>query len=441
MKRSSCSVIGAVLFAVLVCSPVETANQNGTGEPADALDADDHDYDPVIHWNQVFIDTILATNTANSVSQRLAAIVHVAMFDGYNGIARRWTPIFMEHDGPKNASRRAAIVQAAYRTLSALFPAAQARLDAELATAMGHLGNGESVHRGLEWGNEVALAVLAWRSVDGFAVSIPAFTGGTAVGQWRPTPPASGPMSSQTIAFTMPFAVFSPYQFRPPTPRGLTTATYTTDFNAVKALGRKTGSTRTPDQTELAAFWEFNATIHWNDAANQIARANGTPLRMNVRLFALLNLAHADSAITTWSAKRHYGAQPTAVTWRPVHAIPLADTDGNPDTIADPEWEPLINTPSHPEYGAGHPSLNGSAAAVLAANFNDAQTFTLFATGLPDRTYTSISAAESDGNNARVWGGMHYPSTVAISSAYAHDIANWIDENRMQLRGDHSDPD
>jgi hypothetical protein len=76
---------------------------------------------------------------------------------------------------------------------------------------------------------------------------------------------------------------------------------------------------------------------------------------------------------------------------------------------------------------------------VLAAYFDDAQTFTLFATGLPSRTYRSISAAESDGNNARVWGGMHYPSTIAISSAYAHNIANWINENRMQLR--RGDPD
>ena len=144
MKRNSCSVIGTVLWVLLVCSPVETANgganQNGTGESAYALDGDDvrlNDYDPVIHWNQVFIDTILATNTANSVSQRLAAIVHVAMFDSYNGIARRWTPIFMEHDGPRNGSRRAATVQAAYRTLSALFPTRQAELDAELTTAMG----------------------------------------------------------------------------------------------------------------------------------------------------------------------------------------------------------------------------------------------------------------------------------------------------------------
>jgi hypothetical protein len=163
-------------------------------------------------------------------------------------------------------------------------------------------------------------------------------------------------MSSQTIAFTMPFAVFSPYQFRPATPRGLTTATYTDDFNAVKALGRKTDSTRTPDQTELATFWEFNATIHWNDAANQIARANGTSLGQNVRLFALLNLAHADSAITTWSSKRYYGAQSTAVTWRPVHAIPLADIRRQPGHHRRSGLAALINTPSHPEYGAGHPS-------------------------------------------------------------------------------------
>ena len=119
----------------------------------------------------------------------------------------------------------------------------------------------------------------------------------------------------------------------------------------------------------------------------------------------------------------------------------MMELEFNPETIADPDWEPLITTPAHPEYGAGHPSLNGSAAAVLAAHFDDAQTFTLFATGLPSRTYTSIAAAESDGNNARVWGGMHYPSTVAISSAYAHAIASWINENRMQRRGGHSDRD
>jgi hypothetical protein len=234
------------------------------------------------------------------------------------------------------------------------------------------------------------------------------------------------------------FIVASNTQFRPGPPRALTSPTYTDDFNTVKALGRRTGSTRTADQTALAAFWEFNASVHWNQAANQLARANHFSMSDNNRLLAVLNIAMADTAITTWSAKRHYGALPTEVTWRPVTAIPLADTDGNPDTITDPDWLPLINTPAHPEYPAGHPSLNGAAATVLLSYFDDAQSLTLTATGQPSRTYTSITEARQDGNDARVWGGMHYPSTVAISDAEGEAIANYIDANSMQLLRDSS---
>ena len=42
----------------------------------------------VLEWNQTFIETLIATNTANSSSQRLGAIVHTAIFDAYNGIER-----------------------------------------------------------------------------------------------------------------------------------------------------------------------------------------------------------------------------------------------------------------------------------------------------------------------------------------------------------------
>ena len=120
-------------------------------------------------------------------------------------------------------------------------------------------------------------------------------------------------------------------------------------------------------------------------------------------------------------------------------AIPLADTDGNPDTAADPDWLPLVNTPSHPEYPAGHPSQNGAAATVLLSHFDDAQTFTLTTAGQPSRTYTSIAQARSDGNNARVWGGMHYPSTVAISDAVGEAIANYVNRNAMQFVKDNDD--
>lgn len=407
-------------------------------------DADEADQPPdqVLEWNQIFVDTLIATNTPNSSSQRLGAIVHTAIFDAYNGIERRYTPIFVHSSPPPGASRRAAVIAAAYTALVGLFPPSiKPDLDASYAASLAALSDdedddgGKSRERGIAWGIEVANAVLAWRANDGFSTPPLAFRGGTTVGQWRPTPPAFASMSAQSLAFTTPFVLVSREQFRPGPPRSLDSSTYTEDFKTVKELGRASGSSRNGEQTALAPFWEGNASVHWNQAANQIARANHLSMSRSNRLLALLNLAMADTAITTWSAKRYYGAIDSEVTWRPVTAIVLADTDGNPDTVADPDWMSFVTTPAHPEYPAGHPSQNGAAATVLLSSFEDAQTFTL-TTRLSGvdvaRTYSSISKARADGNSARVWGGMHYPSTVAISDTLGEAVANYVNLNALQ---------
>jgi hypothetical protein len=388
-------------------------------------------YNVVLEWNQVFIDTLIATNTANSASQRLGAIVHTAMFDAWNGIEGRYQPIFFTDAPEPGASKRAAVVAAAYNTLFSLFPSRRADLTTQYHASLDALfdggDGGQSAQRGIRYGEAAAAAVLAWRATDGFSTPPPDFFGGTAIGQWRPLI-ATNPMAAQMLAFTTTFVVPSNTTFRPPFPRGLNTQTYTDDFNTVKALGPLMGSSRTADQTFLARFWDGNASVHWNEAANQIARANGLSTSQCNRLLAVLNLAMADTGFTTWSAKRAYAGDPTAVTWRPFTAIPQADSDGNPDTIAQPGWVPLITTPNHPEYPAGHPGLNGAGAAMLLLHFADAQTFTL-TNGPNFRTYDSITQAREDANNARVWGGMHYPSTVAISDAEGEAIANYVNEN------------
>jgi len=336
------------------------------------------------------------------------------------------------------------VIAAAYTALDGLFPSRHAQLTASYEASLAALSDdggdgGKSRERGIAWGIEVAQAVLAWRATDGFNQSYAGFFGDTATGQWRPTQNSNGAqcngglgMSAQALAFTLPFVIDSREQFRPAPPRGLNTAIYVNDFNTVKALGRNTGSTRTADQTFLAPFWEGNASTHWNQAANQIARANHTSISQNNRLLAVLNIAMADTAVTIWSSKRTYGADASAVTWRPVTAIAFGD-DGDPATVEDPTWRPLINTPCHPEYGAGHPSMNGSAASVLLAHFDDVQTFTL-TTGANSRTYYSISQARSDGNNARIWGGMHYPSTMEISDGVGSAVASFVNMNAMLPR-------
>ena len=427
----------ATLLLVCLVVPACSVQDAGAYRQQAVRDDDEGRPNTALEWNQIFIDTLTATNTANALSQRLGAIVHTAMFDAYNGVKQEYVPIFYAQPAPDDANVRAAMIAASYTAMVGLFPSRKPQLDASYAASLAALGNrdgGTQRQRGIDYGTAVAQAVLAWRAADGFNTTVPAFTGGTATGQWRPTPPSSGAMSAQTLAFTRMFVLDSATQFRPQTPRGLSSRTYTDDFNAVKALGRKTGSTRTEDQTALAPFWEGNATVHWNQAANQAAQANGLNVSKSTRLLAVLNVAMADTAITTWSAKRFYGADTTAATWRPVTAIALADSDGNPDTAADPAWLPLINTPSHPEYAAGHPSLNGAAATVILSEFKDAQAFTLTTPNLPNRTYLSVSQAREDGNNARVWGGMHYPSTVAISDAMGKAIAEHVNANAMQRR-------
>ena len=205
----------------------------------------------ILEWNQVFVDTLMATNTPNSSSQRLGAIVHTAIFDAFNGIDRRYTPVFVEGGAPNGASRRAAVVAAAYTALVGLFPSQQAALDARYEMSLAalregcqrrkpfHLSGQACIARidiGVTWGVDVAQAVLAWRATDGFSASYPPFTGGTAVGQWRPTPPNFGPMSAQGLAFTSMFVVPTNTMFQPQPPRSLISPIYADDFTAVKAM-------------------------------------------------------------------------------------------------------------------------------------------------------------------------------------------------------------
>ena len=290
MKRNSCRVtVVAFLVAlgVLGSSPVETAQESS--ESADSINQ-------VLEWNQVFIDTLIATNTANSSSQRLGAIFHTAIFDAYNGIERRYTPIRVDSSAPRGASRRAAVIAAAYTAIVGLFPSLtqeqRTTLDDKYAASLAALSDdggdgGQSRERGITWGVQVASMVLAWRATDGFVRNppYPPFSGGLAVGQWRPTGGSCVAMSGLGLAFTAPFVVVSPVQFDPGPPRSLASH-YADDFNSVKALGRQTGSTRTDDQTALAPFWEGNASVHWNQAANQMARAHQLSLSDSNRLLA-----------------------------------------------------------------------------------------------------------------------------------------------------------
>ena len=393
--------------------------------------------DEVTDWNKIMLQAALvAPATSPLVMSRVGAIVQVSVFEAVNGIERRYSPLHAVSLEPvPGASRRAAAVQAAYAALVNLYPGQKSTLDAKLAASLAAISSGptaedsESIARGVQWGQTVADAIWAWRSTDGFAPAPAPFLGGSAVGQWRPTPPGLLPGAGPQFAYMTPWAIASPSQFRPPGPPALTSAQYTTDFNETKSMGSLSSATRTADQTLASQFWNASTgTYSWDNIAIALNAQRHATLSENARLLALVNVAMADAAIACWEAKYHY------VAWRPVTAIPLADTDGNPNTAADPSWTPLLITPAHPEYPSGHSSLSGAAATVLASTFGNGTAFSIDSDVMVGtvRSFTSFSSALAELQNARIFAGIHFRTACADAQATGTAVANYILANALQ---------
>jgi membrane-associated phospholipid phosphatase len=395
--------------------------------------------DEIADWNGIMFHAAEVAGTSPIVMTRFAAIVQVAVFDAVNGIEGRYTPVHVPAAAPPGASQRAAAVMAAYGTLVNLYPAQKAYLDQQRESSLNSIAsqpaaeNSVSIARGMEWGQTVAASVWQWRSTDGFTPAPPPFLGGTAVGEWRPTPPAFASGAVPQFAYMTPWVLQSPSQFRPAGPPPLAGAEYAADFNESKLMGEATSLARTSDQTLFSLFWaaSSSANYNWNQVALSLAAQRHLTFSEEARLLALMNVAIADAGIACWEAKYHF------VFWRPVTAIPLADTDENPATTAEPGWSPLLITPAFPEYPSGHSSVSGAAATILSSYFGEHSSFVVPtdspAPGLTGvvRRFSSFTAATDEVNNARVFGGIHFRTAVNDGRALGTAIANYVIQHAL----------
>lgn len=407
--------------------------------------------DDVTDWNQHMLRAGTVGGTSPLVMSRVAAIVQASVFDAVNGIDRRYAPVHVPPAGPAGASRRAAAVEAAYTALVALYPAQKSTFDARLAVSLTAIASdphetSPGIAAGITWGQTAANGILSWRATDGFTPAPPPFLGGMTVGQWRPTPPGFLPGAGPQFAYMTPWVISAPSQFRPGGPPALTSARYAADFNETKMMGSISSAFRTADQTTYSWFWaQSTATYLWNHVADTLIEQGDrdddddsgrwgerhderrNSLLEHARVLALLDLAMADAAIACWEAKYHY------VFWRPVTAIPLADTDGNPATMADPAWMPLFATPNHPEYPSGHSTVSGAAAVVLASFFGANRHFTMdndLLIGVT-RSYQSFAQALDEVKNARIFAGIHFRSACDDGQATGIQVANWVLDNAL----------
>jgi len=408
--------------------------------------------DEVTDWNQTLFRAALIAASSPLVMTRNTAIVQAAVYDAVNGIERRYTPIHVPAAGPSGASLRAAAMQAAYVTLSKMYPASQLMFDAHRTASFADISareNAASVAAGIAWGDSVANQIWAWRLTDGIALPPSPWLGNTATGQWRQTPndplpgtSAPGAGYPQFVGMT-PWAIASPSAFRAPDPPALTSARYTRDFNEVKMMGSQTSATRTADQTIFALVWASGtASYLWNNAAIQLldgrgrdgdseaedhARNGRRGLLEHARILAAMDVAMADAAIGCWDTKYVFNL------WRPITGIRSAD-DGNAATMADPGWTPLLSTPAHPSYTSGHSCVSAAAAGILAHEFGEHSRFTIESDQMPGvvRSFTTFNAALEEVKDARVFAGIHWRFDCDFGQAIGEAVARYILDNSFQ---------
>jgi hypothetical protein len=382
--------------------------------------------DVVLDWNIVTMRTAAAAPFNPPLESRNAAIVHAAMFDAVNSIVREFHHYAVRLRAPAGASPEAAAMAAAHFALVQLYPDQREALDAAYADSLVLIPGGPGKANGITLGEAVAARILNIRSADGAAAAITAeYKPGVGPGFWIPTPPAFPAALDPGWGSVRPFLMEDGCQFRPGPPPALTRRRYTRDFDEIKEIGSSTSTTRTPEETGVARLWIATGAQNWNPIARQVAAARRLTLSQNARVFALLNLAGADAFIAAWDAKFTYHQ------WRPVTAIRAtdSDSDGNPETIEDASWTPLLATPPFPDYIAGHTTYGGAVAKVLEHVFgkNPGVVMSLTSPTAPGvvRTYTTFKAIAESVVDARVWGGIHWRTSSVRGRIVGEELGRY----------------
>ncbi|BCB91145.1 vanadium-dependent haloperoxidase [Phytohabitans suffuscus] len=385
----------ALAAAVALSSPLLLSV---AGAPASAAPTPN----AVVTWDALAQESIWdVAQQGPHVQARSFSIIHGAIYDAVNAIARKpYQPYLGAPPATGHESVDAAVATAATRTLQWLFPAQQAAIQTKYDTFMAGVPNGTSKTAGAAIGQKTANAMIAFRTNDG-AFGSRTWREGTGPGQWRRTPPGFG-SDGGWVMDLKPFLIPDATMFTTSGPPALTSAQYTRDFNEVKAIGAANSTIRTPDQTDSARWWHDRKLTEW-EIKRQLAVKNNLTNLQAARMFAMVDMTEMDALIACYYEKYRWSF------WRPVTSIPEAGSDGNPNTVPDPTWTPLLVTPPHPDYTSGHACFTAASMGALAYFYGtDRMSFSATSadTGTT-RHFDRFSEAIAEVVEARIWGGIH----------------------------------
>ncbi|MEO7367556.1 MAG: vanadium-dependent haloperoxidase [Gemmatimonadaceae bacterium] len=383
------------------------------------------------------------------IEARLYAISNVAMHDALNAIVPRFERYADTGPLNRNADLTAAVLTAAHDAIVGADPGATASTDAWYASAIASVSSASGFAAGVAIGQRSAAAILARRSADGTAGGgVGPYVPGSNPGDYQFTFPfntpdfnffgtggfADGNIWGQTVA---PFVVPSTSHFRAPPPYGaasnaaaVRTARYTQDYNEVAALGCAGCSARTADQTEIALFWMENSPTGWNRITRTIADQRNLDAWDTARLLALLQMGEFDAYSTSLESKYYYNF------WRPVTAVAMAGTDGNPDTSPIGGWQVLgFPTPPVPDYPSAHAGAGGAAAAIIEAIVSgNGRAFSTTSGSLPGvtRSFRTVAVAAKENDLSRIYIGYHFRFATDEGEIQGRRVGSYVADNALR---------
>jgi hypothetical protein len=379
--------------------------------------------DAVTDWNVHAVNALVGTAAQSpTVSTVNLSIVHGAVYDAVNSIDERYEPYLVDVRARDWYSRDAAAATAGYRVLLSLVPAQAAALGAAYQASLAAIPAGPARDGGVRVGEVAAAAMLAERTGDGrggaYRFPAPATASDPwPIGQWRPVLPAFGNDPCAWVKDVRPFLIEDPARYGTRGPDALGSRAYARDFNEIKAIGALSSANRTADQTDQAKFW-MEGPQPFTRAARALAAERRLREVDSARMFAMLYMSAADTAIATWTDKARW------LFWRPLTAIRAGAEDGNPHTEADPDWLPLINTPPYPDHPSGLSSLGAAMGVSLERVFGHRVRFTMNSTTSgTSRSYRGFSDAVDEIVDARVYSGIHFRKADTDGAELGEDVA------------------
>jgi hypothetical protein len=375
--------------------------------------------DAVTDWNQKVCDVAVDARLGTPPSLRTMATAQTAVYVAANAITRRFPPGPYAIEAPATASVDAAVA-AANRAVFAKLGAPQLpAVDRIYQAALAAIPDGPAKAAGIDAGERAAASVLDKRG-DDVVQATETYRPMTTPGKYVPT------MVPVAIAWGQrkPWHMSSPSEFRPGPPPELGSALWARDYNEIKAVGGRTSTQRTAEQTEIALFWEATLPAIYHGLVRSVATRPGREITQNARLFAAVTQAQDDALIAVFDAKYHYGF------WRPVTAIRNGDTDGNDATERDAGWLPLVDTPMHPEYPCAHCIIAASTGEVLKADIGNGPVGTLTTSSYlvknASRSWTSVDAFVAEVQQARIYDGVHYRNSAEVGAAMGKQIGQRV---------------